>query len=191
MISYYGTISFEREGILNGGLFKALKESVSNEGMQLTKAVAKGSALMYIADEGKCIMNIPLGKGETIVLNGDDVLAFESSVKWDIKRNTSISTVLTHGMTNLHLTGPGWVAITTHGDPVILHVTKDSVVKTDPQNTVAWSGGLTCSFKVDLKLKNLVGRGSGEESQMTFTGNGFVVIQPIQEFDNRTKKQKD
>jgi uncharacterized protein (AIM24 family) len=37
-------------------------------------------------------------------------------------------------------------------------------------------------LKIDASLKSLFGRGSGESFQMEFIGQGFVVIQPYEEF---------
>jgi uncharacterized protein (AIM24 family) len=54
-------------------------------------------------------------------------------------------------------------------------------VFTDPNATVAWSGGLTPTFKADVGLKTFFGRGSGESFQMRFDGDGFVVVQPYEE----------
>jgi uncharacterized protein (AIM24 family) len=46
---------------------------------------------------------------------------------------------------------------------------------------VAWSGSLTPEIKTDISFKTFFGRGSGESIQMQFRGDGFVVIQPMEE----------
>ena len=33
-------------------------------------------------------------------------------------------------------------------------------------------------IKTDIKLKNLIGRGSGETVQMSFSGQGWLLVQP-------------
>jgi uncharacterized protein (AIM24 family) len=38
--------------------------------------------------------------------------------------------------------------------------------------------GVSTSIKTDFKMKNLVGRGSGESVQMAFQGQGWVLVQP-------------
>ena len=48
----------------------------------------------------------------------------------------------------------------------------------DAQAAVAWSSGVTTSLKTDVKLKSLVGLGSGETFQMAFAGEGWVLVQP-------------
>jgi len=47
---------------------------------------------------------------------------------------------------------------------------------------VAWSGNLKPEIKTDISFKSLTGRGSGEEFQMKFQGEGFVVVQPLEEY---------
>lgn len=60
-------------------------------------------------------------------------------------------------------------------------VTPDAPVFTDPNATVAWSGNLSPELKTNVSFKSLIGRGSGEEFQMKFSGNGWVLIQPYEE----------
>ena len=37
---------------------------------------------------------------------------------------------------------------------------------------------MTVGIKTDFKMKNLVGRGSGESIQIAFSGQGWALIQP-------------
>ena len=37
---------------------------------------------------------------------------------------------------------------------------------------------MTTSVKTDFKMKNLIGRGSGEKLQVAFSGQGWVLVQP-------------
>jgi uncharacterized protein (AIM24 family) len=37
---------------------------------------------------------------------------------------------------------------------------------------------VTTSIRTDIKMKNLIGRGSGESIQMAFAGQGWVLVQP-------------
>ena len=60
-------------------------------------------------------------------------------------------------------------------------MTPETPVSTDPNATVGWSGTLQPEFKTDISLKTFFGRGSGESIQMHFAGEGFVVIQPMEE----------
>ena len=178
MVAYTGEISFEREGVLEHGVSKMLKRAVSGEGAKLTKATGKGS--LYLADEGKKISILNL-RGETIFVNGNDLLAFEDGVEWDIKLMRKIAGMLSGGLFNVRLSGTGLIAITSHYDPMTLIVKPGKPVKTDPNATVAWSGSLTPDFKTDISVRTFLGRGSGESIQMLFQGEGFVVVQPKEE----------
>jgi uncharacterized protein (AIM24 family) len=86
------------------------------------------------------------------------------------------------GLFNIRLEGTGMIAITTHYTPITLQVTPEMPVMTDPNATVAWSGGLNPSLKTNVDFKTLIGKDSGETFQMKFKGNGFVIVQPYEEY---------
>ncbi|MGH2317819.1 AIM24 family protein [Planococcus sp. SE5232] len=178
MISYEGNIKFEREGMLEHGLGKFVKKAFSGEGAQLMKA--NGNGKLYIADRGKKITILDL-EGESIYINGNDLLAFQDGLNWDIKLMRRVAGMMAGGLFNVRLEGHGLVAFTSHYEPLTLLVTPDRPVFTDPNATVAWSGSLEPDFVTDIQLKSLFGRGSGESVQMKFSGNGFVVVQPFEE----------
>ncbi len=178
MVAYCGAIKFTREGILEHGIGKLLKKAVSGEGTRLTKA--EGNGRLYLADMGKKVSILALDN-EAIFVNGNDLLAFEQSIQWDIKLMRKITGVLAGGLFNVRLEGNGLIAITTHYDPMTLMVEPGAPVITDPNATVAWSGNLTPKFRTDISLKTFFGRGSGESIQMEFDGTGFVVVQPYEE----------
>ncbi len=184
MVAYTGQIKFTREGMFEHGVGKMLKRAVSGEGTRLTKA--DGSGRLYLADDGKKVSIINL-QNETIYVNGNDILAFEESIDWDIKLMRKITGMLAGGLFNVKLQGTGMIAITTHYDPLTLRVTPESPIITDPNATVAWSGTLSPKFKTDVSFKTFLGRGSGESIQMLFEGDGFVVIQPQEEVYFQTK----
>lgn len=178
MIAYRGDIAFEREGMLEGGVGNLLKKAMSGEGARLTKA--KGRGQLFLADKGKRVTLLQL-KGESIFVNGNDLLAFQDGLANEITMMRKLSAIASGGLFNVKLSGTGMVAITTHHRPLALVVTPASPVFTDPQATVAWSGTLTPEFKTDIQLKTLLGRGSGESFQMKFVGSGFVMVQPYEE----------
>lgn len=178
MVSYRGHVKFTREGIMEQGIGNLLKKAVSGEGTSLTKAEGQGK--VYLADAGKKITLLNL-EGESLFVNGNDLLAFEPTVNYEIRMMKKMSTMLAGGLFNIHLQGRGLVAFTTHYDPITLMVTPESPVVTDPNATVAWSGSLQPKIKTDVSLKTFFGRGSGESIQTLFEGHGFVVIQPYEE----------
>ncbi len=178
MVAYHGDIKFSREGVLEHGLGRMLKKSFTGEGVRLTKA--DGNGTLYLADQGKKVSIIDL-EGQSLFVNGNDLLAFEDGIEWDIKMLRKVTAMLAGGLFNVKLEGRGMVAITTHYDPLTLSVSADRPVTTDPNATVAWSGSLSPEFKKDISLRTFVGRGSGESIQMLFRGEGFVVVQPYEE----------
>lgn len=178
MVAYNGTIKYEREGILEHGLGSMFKKALTGEGASLMKA--KGQGKLYLADSGKKVIILQL-QNESIYVNGNDLLAFEPSLKHDIKLMKRIAGMMAGGLFNVRCEGSGMLAITTHYEPLTLRVTPGKPVITDPNATVAWSGNLQPEFQTDISFKTFVGRGSGESIQMRFEGDGFVIVQPYEE----------
>lgn len=178
MVAYTGDVHFEREGTLEHGLGKFVKKAMTGEVSTMMKVDGEGH--VYMADRGKKIIILNL-LNDKIYVNGNDVLAFEDTVDWDIKMMTRGSSMMAGGLFNIRLEGTGMVAITTHFTPLTLRVTPENPVMTDPQATVAWSGGLTPDLKTNIDFKTLIGKDSGETFQMKFRGEGFVIIQPYEE----------
>ncbi|KAL2611217.1 hypothetical protein R1flu_022909 [Riccia fluitans] len=184
MVAYTGEMKFEREGFMEHGIGHMLKKAVTSEGATLVKATSTGArAQLYCADKNKMVTVLQL-QGESIYVNGDDVLAFEPSLQHKIVMMKKLSSIVSGGLFNVKLNGKGCVAILSHGKPLTLVVRKDQpIVFTDPQATVAWSGSLIPDFNIDVQFKTFLGRGSGESFQMKFDprkGEGFVVIQPFE-----------
>eukprot|EP00761_Pharyngomonas_kirbyi_P012392 gb/GECH01012419.1/.p1 GENE.gb/GECH01012419.1/~~gb/GECH01012419.1/.p1 ORF type:complete len:231 (+),score=53.67 gb/GECH01012419.1/:1-693(+) len=183
MIAYQGKVTLTREGMFAHGVGSYLKKKFTGEGATLVKAVAEGDSYIYFADNSKKVSVIHLqDENDTVVVNGNDVLVFEESVKWDIVTNSSLGGHMQGGWFSMKFRGPGYIAMTTHGSPLPLTITPGVPLCTDPHNTVAWSGHLSPSMKADISFKSLIGRGSGDTFQMKFDGqSGFVIIQTTEE----------
>lgn len=178
MVAYHGNIKFTREGMLDQGVGNLLKRAVSGEGMRLTYADGQGK--LYLADGGKKVIILNLAN-ESIVVNGNDVLAFETSLPHTIKMMKKVVGMMAGGLFNVRFEGSGLLAITSHFEPLTLRVQPGQPVITDPNATIAWSGNLEPTLKTDVSFKTFLGRGSGESLQMRFEGDGFVIIQPYEE----------
>jgi uncharacterized protein (AIM24 family) len=182
MVAYRGDVKFSRKGTLEDGVGKFLKKAVTGEGMSLMKM--EGNGRVYLADRNKRVHVLAL-EGESLCVNGNDLLALQSTLDWDIVMLKSVAGALAGGLFNVQIAGRGLVAITTHGDPLVLPVTAARPVCTDPQATVAWAGHLQPEIQTDLSLGTFVGRGSGEAVQMRFAaprgGDGWVMVQPYEE----------
>ncbi|HEX3014530.1 MAG TPA: AIM24 family protein [Methanobacterium sp.] len=177
MVAYTGDIRFKKQSSLEGGIDKFIMKKMSGENSKLMSA--KGQGHVYLADKGKRITILNL-EGNRLYVNGNDILAFEEDIDWDIKMMSGAG-VMSGGLFNIRLQGYGMIAVTTHYTPITLAVTPERPVYTDPNATVAWSDGLSIDYKTDVNLGTLLGRGSGETFQMAFRGNGFVIIQPYEE----------
>ena len=172
MVAYQGEVSFEHAG--SGGMSRMLKKAVTGEGQSLMKMT--GSGEVFLGDTAQDIHLIYL-ENDSITVNGPNLLAFDSGIDWDIKRVEGASGVMGGGLFNPHLQGTGWVAILSDGPPVLLNVASAPTFA-DAQAAITWSSGVSTSIKTDFKMKNLIGRGSGETFQTAFTGQGWVLVQP-------------
>ena len=172
MVAYQGDVRFEHAG--SGGLGRMLKKAVSGEGTQLMKM--SGSGEVFLAHQAQDVHLIYL-ENDLITVNGPNLLAFDSGIDWDIHRVQGASSMMGGGLFNMALQGTGWVAILSDGPPVLLNVASAPTFA-DAQAAITWSSGVTTGIKTDVNLKNLVGRGSGESIQMSFQGEGWVLVQP-------------
>jgi len=100
MVAYLGNVKFTREGVLEHGVGKLLKKAVTGEGISLTKAEGQGK--VYLADAGKKISIINLDN-EAIFVNGNDLLAFEENIGWDIKLMKKVTGIMAGGLFNVKL----------------------------------------------------------------------------------------
>jgi uncharacterized protein (AIM24 family) len=172
MVAYQGEVSFEHAGA--GGMSRFIKKAVTGEGTQLMKI--SGSGEVFLGDQAQDIHLIRL-ENEAITCNGTNVLAFDAGIDWDIKRVEGVSGMMGGGLFNMALQGTGWVAVISDGPPVLLS-TSEAPTFADPQAAITWAGSVSTGIKTDVKLKNLIGRGSGESVQMSFQGPGWVLVQP-------------
>jgi uncharacterized protein (AIM24 family) len=172
MVAYQGDVSFEHAG--TGGPSRMVKKAVSGEGTTLMKM--SGTGEVFLADTAQDIHLIYL-ENDAITVNGTNLLAFDSGIDWDIKRVEGVSGFMGGGLFNTALNGTGWVAIISDGPPVLLN-TGDAPTFADPQAAITWASSVQTGIKTDIKLKNFIGRGSGESVQMSFSGQGWVLVQP-------------
>lgn len=172
MVAYQGDVTFEHAG--SGGLGRMLKKAVTGEGMQLMKITGRGE--VFLADQAQDIHLIYL-ENDMITVNGPNLLAFDTGIDWDIRRVEGASGMMGGGMYNMALHGTGWVAILSDGPPVLLNVASAPTFA-DAQAAITWSSGVQTGIRTDFKMKNLIGRGSGETFQMAFSGQGWVLVQP-------------
>jgi uncharacterized protein (AIM24 family) len=172
MVAYQGDVTFEHAG--SGGMARMLKKALSGEGTDLMKVTGTGE--VFLADQAQDIHLIYL-EDDFITVNGRNLLAFDAGIDWDIKRVEGASGMMGGGLFNLALRGTGWVAILSDGPPVLLNVAS-APTYADAQAAITWSSGVQTGIRTDFKMKNLIGRSSGESVQMSFSGQGWVLVQP-------------
>ena len=172
MVAYQGDVRFEHAG--SGGLSRMLKKAVTSEGTDLMKI--SGTGEVFLADIAQEIQLLKLDD-ERITANGANVLAFEDGIDWDIKRVEGASGALAGGLYNMELAGSGWMALVSDGPPVLIQI-DGTETYADPQAAITWSSGVSSSIKTDVNLKTFIGRGSGETIQMSFSGSGWLLVQP-------------
>lgn len=173
MVAYQGDVTFEHAG--SGGMGRLMKKALTGEGQSLMKMTGTGE--VFLADTAQDIHLIYL-ENDKITVNGPNLLAFDAGIDWDIERlKGGAAGAMAGGLFNTSLQGTGWVAILSDGPPVLLNVASAPTFA-DAQAAITWSSGVSVSMKTDFKMKNLVGRGSGESLQMAFAGQGWVLVQP-------------
>ncbi len=169
MVAYQGEIRFEHKG---GGIGRFFKKAMTGEGTTLMTVTVTGD--VFLAHVKKEVMILELSN-ERMTVNGDNILAFEPGIDWDIQRVEGAGR-LAGGLFNVVLQGTGKVAVTSDGEPVLLDTSTPTFA--DPDSAIAWSGSVRTSDRSDVSFKTFIGKGSGETFQIGFEGAGWVLIQP-------------
>ena len=81
MIAFQGQVDFEYQG--SGGIGRMLKKAVTGEGVPLMRCRGKGD--VFFANYAAEIHLLRL-EGDALSVNGHSILAFESTLSWDIRR---------------------------------------------------------------------------------------------------------
>ncbi|MBJ7288646.1 MAG: AIM24 family protein [Williamsia sp.] len=174
MVAYQGDLKFEALG--SGGIGNMIRQRLSGEGVPLMKVVGRGD--LFLANASSDVHLIDLDGSDGLTINGANVLAFESTLSYQIGRVQGAAAASNAGLFNCVFTGRGRIAITTDGTPVVLNV--DQPTFADPQAAVAWSSSLRTGVKQNdsFNLGTLIGRSTGERFTLSFSGQGFVIVQP-------------
>jgi uncharacterized protein (AIM24 family) len=177
MVAYQGQVQFQALG--SGGMSKWIKSKLTGEGVPLMKLSGRGD--VFLGEQAADVHLIDLEPGDALSINGGSVLAFESSLQYDIKMVQGMGMLSAAGLFNCVFSGQGRIAVTTKGTPVVLNV--DQPTFADPQSAVCWSATLQTGYHraEQLGVGTLLGRRTGEAFTMSFSGQGFVVVQPSEE----------
>lgn len=171
-VAWQGEVEFAYQG---AGAKRLIKKVVTGEDLQLMKVSGRGD--VFLADYASEVHVVYL-ENDSITVNGESILAFSTSLDWDIRRVKGVSGMVAQGLTNVVVQGTGALALTTIGTPVVLDPATQPTF-CDPAAAVAWSTSLNPQVrKTDSMMKSMIGRGSGELFSMGFNGPGFVIVQP-------------
>jgi uncharacterized protein (AIM24 family) len=171
MVAYQGRIRFDHEKA--GSVGKLFKKVVTGEDVSLMRISGEGD--VFFASEAGFVFLIDLA-GDALSINARNLLAFDSSIDWDIKRVQGAG-MLSGGLFNTTLQGSGTAAIHTVGQPVILDCTQQPTY-VDVQACVGWSANLIPQVVSSMNVRSMLRGGSGEAFQYAFHGQGFVIVQP-------------
>jgi uncharacterized protein (AIM24 family) len=108
---------------------------------------ASGKGQLYCAKAGWHLRTIYL-HNETLSISSNELIAFEKSLDFELELIGKGLSIATGGIVEVKISGAGWVAIGVHGDPLVLPVTQDRPLFTDPHATVAWTA--RCHSDVQL-----------------------------------------
>lgn len=175
MVAYQGDVRFANRG--SGGLDKLLKSKLTGEGVPIMEASGQGE--LFLADDAADVQVLYLDN-DMVSVNGANVLAFSSSIQWDIHRVSARGGMMAGGLFNVSLRGSGYVAVTSRGEPVALNVA-EAPTFADANAVVLWTAGVRMDVRVDTGgLGSMLRGGTGEMMQMAFSGEGHVLVQPAE-----------
>lgn len=184
MVAYQGDVRFAKKST---GMGRMLKAAATGEG--ITMMTCSGQGELFLAESAAEVQIMYLDN-DSISVNGNNVLAFSSSISWDIHRIQARGAAMTGGLYNVSLRGTGYVAVTTKGDPIALDVASAPTFG-DAQAVVLWTSGVRMDVRVDTGgLGSLVRGGTGEMLQMAFSGEGYVLVQPSESVVDGSHQQQ-
>jgi uncharacterized protein (AIM24 family) len=171
MVAYQGRVQFQHEGA--GSLSKLMKKVLTSEDTPLMRV--SGAGEVFFARQAENVFLVQL-EGDGLSVDGKNLLAFDASVDWDIRRMQGAG-VMAGGLFNVLLQGHGVVALTSDGPPMLLDCSQQPTY-VDVQAAVAWSANLAPQVVSSMNVRSMLRGGSGEAFQYAFSGPGFVVVQP-------------
>jgi uncharacterized protein (AIM24 family) len=176
MIAYQGQANFDSQ---YQGWGAHIARHVTGEGLNLMRVTGNGT--VFLANQAQDIHIIDLA-GDGLTVDGKNVLAFETGLRWDIVRIDSQVQVAGAGAYNIELRGNGKVAVTTTGAPLVMRVNAQNYYFADADAVIAWTSSLQVQMQAAVTSSSVWRpRGNtGESWQMQFSGEGFVVVQPAE-----------
>lgn len=160
----------QNRSILNSVINLAARK-LTGENIPIMKV--DGNGLYYMANSAQHVSIITLQNGQSIGVEGENLLAFTEDCKYGV-RFIGTGVISQKGMFTSKLTAlnhNAQVAITTDGNPLIL----ETPCVVDPDAVICWTGP-DPSFRTDVSWKTFIGQTSGETYFLQFNNPGEVVI---------------
>lgn len=172
MVAYQGDAKFERKG--SGSLMKSLTRVATGQGGNNMSVSGRGEVFF---GHGNADVQVLRLENDSIIVNSANLLAFSDTLDDKVERVKTPGAYMAGGLWNTRLSGSGWVAILTAGQPFTLNV-QEAPTFADPQAVVLWVPTVDVSIRVQSGgVGSVLRGGTGEAIQMGFSGEGFVVIQ--------------
>lgn len=175
MVAYQGDVEFDYKG---SGLRGFIENKMTGQGLKLM--TCKGNGEVFLAEDASDLHIVELN-GSSLCINANNVLAFDATLKTDIKRIESAG-IPGGGLFHLEVSGQGTIVVKTKGTPMTLPVNGPTFG--DMNALVAWSVGMRISVSSQVRVsRQIYGGTSGEALAMQFMGIGgthFIVVQPYE-----------
>ncbi|MGP3922814.1 MULTISPECIES: AIM24 family protein [unclassified Streptomyces] len=172
MVAFRGDLRFEKQG---QGVGKFLKRAVTGEGLALMAVRGQGEA--WFAHEAANCFIVDLVPGDSLTVNGRNVLCFDATLGYEIKVVKGAGMV-GGGIFNSVFTGHGRLGIVCEGEPIVIPVSAHAPVFVDTDAVVGWSTQLHSSLNRSQSFGSMLRGGSGEAVQLKLEGEGFVIVRP-------------
>lgn len=178
MVCYKGKFTSEKVLLdpnksqnLFGSVMNYASRKLTGENISLMKV--QGSGSYYMANSAQHVSVIKLRNGQSLGVEGENLLAFTNDCKYGV-RFIGSGVISQKGLFTTNITALGnesSVAITTHGNPIVM----ETPCVVDPDAVVCWTGP-DPNFKADVNWKTFIGQTSGESYFLEFNNPGEVVI---------------
>lgn len=172
MIAFRGNLRFEKQG---QGVGNFLKRAVTGEGLALMAVRGQGEA-WFAQDAANCFI-VDFAPGDTLSVNGRNVLCFDAGLTYDIKVVKGAG-MTGGGLFNSVFSGQGKLGVICEGHPIVIPVSPQAPVFVDTDAVVGWSAQLHTSLHRSQSVGSMIRGGSGEAVQLKLEGDGFVIVRP-------------
>lgn len=156
------------------------------QGEHVALMAAHGQGEVFYGHQGLRVELVQMDGSQVLTVEASRLLAYEGYLQTSIvpltqqggMRGAVRGAMTGQGMFTTQMTGQGTVAILSHGGVVPLTVGGyGGEVVIDPQAYVGHLGQVTVELAASVGFRDVVGRGSGEATQLKLTGQGTAWVQ--------------